>query len=269
MKIKKSFKNLKPENLTKLICVLGFILLLLGTVKRLVIFGFNFASWEFEVRYTICMSILSMTLFVIAYFSPKRVEVLAFISFMYTVICVLEKDAMNVMGLFMYFLTISVFIYRGFYLRKKPLKITLTVLLILGLYATKLRFGLDNFISALFQLAGYSLVYACSLIFLTNYQKKQYSQYFQSRILDLSDYDENQLSPMDKEWLELALTNEKYDSIARKYGYSEGHVKNRMRYIFATLDVIDRIDLFSKYAGCKVIKNKDELKKWKQEILES
>lgn len=55
---------------------------------------------------------------------------------------------------------------------QKPLKITLTVLLILGLYATKLRFGLDNFIEALFQLAGYSLVYACSLIFLANYQKK-------------------------------------------------------------------------------------------------
>ena len=268
MKIKKSFKNLKPENLTKLICVLGFILLLLGTVKRLVIFGFNFANWKIEDLVTLCTGVLSMTLFVIAYFSPRRVELLASISLLYTIVCVLEKDAMNVMGLFMYFLTISVFIYRGFYLSKKPLKITLTVLLILGLYATKLRFGLDNFIEAMFQLAGYSLVYACSLIFLANYQKKKYSQYFQSRILDLSDYDENQLSSMDKEWLELALTNEKYDSIARKYGYSEGHVKNRMRYIFATLDVIDRIDLFSKYAGCKVIKNKEELQNWKQELLE-
>lgn len=269
MKIQKSFKNLKSENITKLICVLGFVLLLLGTIKRLVTFGFNFTSWDIETRYTLPMNGLSMTLFVIAYFSPRRVEVLAFISFMYTVTCVLEKDAMNVMGLFMYFLTISVFIYRGFYLTKKPLKITLTVLLIFGLYATKLRFGLDNFINAMFQFAGYSLVYACSLIFLANYQKKKYSQYFQSRILDLSDYDENQLSSMDKEWLELALTNEKYDSIARKYGYSEGHVKNRMRYIFATLDVIDRIDLFSKYAGCKVIKNKEELQNWKQELLES
>lgn len=73
MKIKKSFKNLKPENLTKLICALGFILLLLGTVKRLVTFGFNFASWEFEELYTVTMSILSMTLFVIAYFSPRKI----------------------------------------------------------------------------------------------------------------------------------------------------------------------------------------------------
>jgi len=166
---------------------------------------------------------------------------------------------MNVMGLFMYFLTISLLIYRGFYIQKKVLKIIITVVFMLGLYLTKLRFGFENFIDAFLQAMGYSLVFGSTLYFLFQYQKKKTTPFINSRVLDLSDYDENQLSQMDREWIELALTNEKYDSIARKYNYSLGHVKNRMRYIFLTIDVIDRIDLFSKYAGCKVIKNKEEL----------
>lgn len=173
------------------------------------------------------------------------------------------------MGLFMYYLSVSLLIYRGFYHQKKILKIIITVIILIALYLTKLRFGITNFINSLIQVLGYFIVLASIIFFLSKYQNTKYKSFIQSKILDLSKYDENQLSAMDKEWLELALSNEKYDSIARKYGYSVGHVKNKMRYIFSTIDVIDRIDLFSKYAGCKVIKNKDDLQKWKNEVFDT
>lgn len=257
-----------PEQFVKLICIAGFIILLIGLIKEfLVDSGLDLTKWEKTKIITQIENIFTMLLFTIIFFNPKKVEFLALASFIYTVAVILEENVYNVMEIFMFYLTVSLLIFRGFYHHKKTLKIVFTIFVILGLYLTKLRYGFDNYLESMFQAAGYSLVLFCILFFLMHYQKNKSFSSLNTRILDLSDYDENQLSAMDKEWLELALTNEKYNTIARKYGYSEGHVKNRMHYIFATIDVIDRIDLFSKYAGCKVIKDKEELQQWKQDIL--
>lgn len=266
--IEKSKKDLSLY-LVKVICVLGFLILAVTAIKAMVVYGIKVNEWSTTMQIKIFTNAVVMIVFAIVFFMPKKVEILSGVGIFYTILCTTEQDYMNVMGLFMYFLTISLLIYRGFYIQKKVLKIIITVVFMLGLYLTKLRFGFENFIDAFLQAMGYSLVFGSTLYFLFQYQKKKTTPFINSRVLDLSDYDENQLSQMDREWIELALTNEKYDSIARKYNYSLGHVKNRMRYIFLTIDVIDRIDLFSKYAGCKVIKNKEELENWRQKLLDS
>lgn len=249
-------KKLQDFNtIVRLIALIGSSILLLVLIKDLVVYGLEVTNWSFILIRKNITNLFAIIFFVI--------------SFSYTVICTIEENYYNVMGLFMYFLSISLLIYRGFYHQKKLLKIIISAIILIGLYMTKLRFGIDNFINGLIQYVGYSIVFFSIIFFLSKYQSKKYKSHIQSKILDLSNYDENQLSAMDKEWLELALSNEKYEAIARKYGYSEGHVKNKMRYIFSTIDVIDRIDLFSKYAGCKVIKNKEELQKWKQDVLDS
>lgn len=257
------------NSIIRLIALIGSSILILGLIKDLVVYGLEVTNWSFLLIRKNITNLFAIIFFIITFLNPKKVEFLAIISFSYTVICTIEENYYNVMGLFMYFLSISLLIYRGFYHQKKLLKIIISAIILMGLYMTKLRFGIYNFINSLFQCAGYSIVFFSSIFFLSKYQSRKYKSNIQSKILDLSNYDENQLSAIDKEWLELALSNEKYEAIARRYGYSEGHVKNKMRYIFSTIDVIDRIDLFSKYAGCKVIKNKEELQKWKQDVLDS
>lgn len=267
--MKENHSSLFSERLVKLICIFGLLILCPSTLIQLVKYNFNVVQWIIDYSIYAIVNIVVICLFTIVYFKPRKVEILSIASLSYTILCIcFEESYLNVMGLFMYYLSITLLVCRGFYHTHKELKITITVLVLLGLYTARLQFGLSNYLDSMMQVAGYSLVLFCILSFIIQYINNKNITYFKSRILDLSDYDENQLSVMDREWLEMALTNEKYDTIARKYGYSEGHVKNRMHYIFATIDVLDRIDLFSKYAGCRVIKNKEELKQWKQEILE-
>lgn len=264
-KIEKSFSI----RLVKLICLLGIFVLVFCAITDFIDYGIDLRNWDFLYIQGFITNFLVMIMFIFVFHNPQKVEFLAIVSFMYAFVIFLEENYYNVMGLFMYYLTVALMVFRGFYHHKKKIKILFTIGLLLLLQLTNLRFGMKIFINSIAQNVGYSLVLFCILFFLFQYQKNKNFSYFTSRILDLSDYDENQLSAMDKEWLEMALTNEKYDAIARKYGYSEGHIKKRMRYIFATIDVIDRIDLFSKYAGCKVIKNKEELQQWKQKFLET
>jgi len=74
--------------------------------------------------------------------------------------------------------------------------------------------------------------------------------------LDLSEYPD--LTERDKEWIELALSQEKYDSIARRYNLSPNYAKKRKRVIFKILEVPDRLSVISEYSGYivkKVIPN--------------
>lgn len=255
--IKKTYLS---EKIIRTICVLGVIVLVASFINAFIVDEFNLRQLDPVDIIQISSNILAIVLFVLVFFIPGRVEFLAIISFVYTVgIIGFEEEYLNVMGLFMYYLTVIFLLVRGFYYDFKKLKITVSVIIIVGLLVSRLRFGVSVFINSVKEFAGYTLVLTCILYFFYEYLKNNTPLKDQKRILDLSEYDENQLSQMDKEWIELVLTNEKYETIARKYNYSLGHVKNRMHYIYATIKVLDRIDLFSKYAGCIVVKTKEEL----------
>lgn len=264
----KKSKNVLSEKVIRIICLLGMIVLLCSIVIYM-LYNFNNKSYTTIDKIIFLSSdIISFLLFLFVFIFPKRYGVLTIISLFFSILNLgfaYKEDF--VMGLFMYYLTISVFVFRGYFYNHKKLKIVIATVFLLGLLTSQLRFGVNSFIENFVTALGFTLVASCILFFLFEFQRNKNLTYLQSRILDLSDYKDDVLTKNDKEWVELALTNTKYDSIARQYGCSEGHVKNRMRYIFATLDLIDRIDLFSKYAGCTVIKNKEELKKWKEEVL--
>lgn len=71
-------------------------------------------------------------------------------------------------------------------------------------------------------------------------------------VLDLTLFPD--LTQRDREWIEMALSQEKYDTIARQYNLSPNYVKNRMRIIFKILEVPDRLALIAKYSGYDVKK---------------
>ncbi len=183
---------------------------------------------------------------------PVKIEFLAIVTFIYAVeILVSTPFNQSIMGFMMYILTCAIFFSRGYFRKKRFTKITCAVILYFLLFATQLRFGREDFVKALFMLAEYSFLLFLIIFFYYIYLRNQGKSPLE-KFLDLSLYPE--LSDRDKEWIELILKETKYSTIAKQYNITEGTVKNRMRFIFKTLDVSDRIGFMATFGGFQLKK---------------
>lgn len=174
---------------------------------------------------------------------PYKFESIAVFAFLYTGI-LLYADPLNLICVPMYFLGILSLYLRGLLKSRKRLKI---ILLSIGagiMLFSNIRYGwiffLEDFVSKI------TCCIVCILIFMFFVMEKSRAR-DNNPVLDLTVYTE--LTERDKEWIELALSQEKYDTIARKYNLSPNYVKNRMRVIFKILGVPDRLALISAYSG--------------------
>ncbi len=193
---------------------------------------------------------LAFVIFTIAW--PVKIEFLATVTLVYAVeILITTPLRENLMGFMMYVLTCAILFSRGFFRKNRMMKIILSIIIFFGLFATQLRFGADVFVESIFVLAEYAFVVFLIILFYYLYLRNQGKSPIEKE-LDLSLFPE--LTERDKEWIELILQETKYSTIASQYKITEGAVKNRMRLIFKTLDVSDRIGFMATYGGFTIKK---------------
>ena len=193
---------------------------------------------------------LAFVIFTIAW--PVKIEFLATVTLVYAVeILITTPLRENLMGFMMYVLTCAILFSRGFFRKNRMAKIIMSIIIFFGLFATQLRFGANVFVESIFILAEYAFVVFLIILFYYLYLRNQGKSPIEKE-LDLSLFPE--LTERDKEWIELILQETKYSTIASQYKITEGAVKNRMRLIFKTLDVSDRIGFMATYGGFTIKK---------------
>lgn len=203
-----------------------------------------FTKMIFWYRF-VCTIVTEVFLIVLIIF-PYKFESIAVFAFFYTGV-LLYVDPLNPLSTLIYFLGIISLYVRGLLRKKRIIKNLLLSSGIIIILFSNIRYGWIFFLED-FQNKIISCI-VCMLIFMFIVIEKNRSSQ-NNTVLDLSQFPD--LTQRDKEWINLALSQEKYDTIARQYGLSPNYVKNRMRNIFKILGVPDRLALIAKYSGCIV-----------------
>lgn len=245
------YSNSKIYSLIRVAAIVAAIIILLvnGYIyleERILDRVFSDLVLSYRFLSVICVE----TLLIILIIFPYKLESIAIFAFIHSG-ALLYTDPLNILSVLMFFLGIVSLYYRGLLKRQRTLKISLLIVGGLTILLSNLRFGKIIFLQTLEDKIICMLV--CFLLFIFIIMGR--NQMLKTNpVLDLSAYKE--LTDRDKEWIELALSQEKYDNIARKYNLSPNYVKNRMRIIFKILGVPDRLALLATYSG--YIIKKDE-----------
>jgi len=206
------------------------------------------------------VNIFSLFVFFFMIFFPQKIELFGGLSFLYTFLAVFFEPG-NAISFMLFLLGITTLYLRGFMKKNGKRKIIITVVIYMLCLLTELRFGFDIFISSVLEKTGFFLTSIMIYVFLEEYLKSVYLSPH-NKHLDLTQFD---LTERDKEWIKLILNNEKYDYIAKLYNLNAGTVKNNCHRIYKILQVSDRQDFITKYAGFKFLYNSAEVKAYEQE----
>lgn len=239
--------------------ILYFLIRLAAAISAVIILGVNIVLLLREYRYDkiftrlifgyrfICTIMTEFFLIILIIF-PYKFEAVAVFAFLYTGV-LLYADPLNLLSVLIYFLGIFSLYIRGLLKKKRLLKSCLISAGIIVILFSNIRYGwfffLEDFENKIICCT------ACMLIFMFIVMEKNKVKQ-NNCVLDLTLFPD--LTQRDRDWIEMALSQEKYDTIARKYNLSPNYVKNRMRIIFKILEVPDRLALIAKYSGYDVKK---------------
>jgi DNA-binding CsgD family transcriptional regulator/uncharacterized membrane protein len=239
--------------------ILYFLIRLMAIISAVIILGLNIMLLLREYRYDKIFSrlifgyrfistIMTEIFLIVLIIFPYKFEAIAVFAFFYTGV-LLYADPLNPLSVLIYFLGIVSLYIRGLLKKKRMLKSILISSGVIVILFSNIRYGWFFFLEDFENKIICCIV--CVLIFIFIVLEK--NKLKQNKcLLDLSLFPE--LTQRDKEWIEMALSQEKYDTIARQYNLSPNYVKNRMRVIFKVLGVPDRLALIAKYSGCSVKK---------------
>ncbi len=239
--------------------ILYFLIRLMAIISAVIILGLNIMLLLREYRYDKIFSrlifgyrfistIMTEIFLIVLIIFPYKFEAIAVFAFFYTGV-LLYADPLNPLSVLIYFLGIVSLYIRGLLKKKRMLKSILISSGVIVILFSNIRYGWFFFLEDFENKIICCIV--CVLIFIFIVLEK--NKLKQNKcLLDLSLFPE--LTQRDKEWIEMALSQEKYDTIARQYNLSPNYVKNRMRVIFKILEVPDRLALIAKYSGCSVKK---------------
>lgn len=239
--------------------ILYFLIRLVAIISAVIILGLNIMLLLREYRYDKIFSrlifgyrfistIMTEIFLIVLIIFPYKFEAIAVFAFFYTGV-LLYADPLNPLSVLIYFLGIVSLYIRGLLKKKRMLKSILISSGVIVILFSNIRYGWFFFLEDFENKIICCIV--CVLIFIFIVLEK--NKLKQNKcLLDLSLFPE--LTQRDKEWIEMALSQEKYDTIARQYNLSPNYVKNRMRHIFKILGIPDRLALIAKYSGCSVKK---------------
>lgn len=210
------------------------------------------------------INIISVFAFILIVIKPERCELFALISLIYT-FSILISDNGNLIPVFMAILAVTVLVTRGFFTKKKELKIIVLSVLYIAALCSEIRFGKVDFIRSVLNNIAAFFISAISFIFIQKYIAN-ISARFEPRILDLTKYDE--LDEQDKEIIKLLKEGQKYDWIAGNQKMATSTLKKHVRRIFQILDVSDLVEFHAEFGGREIIYTKEELLEWKKRFLE-
>ena len=228
--------------------------------------GLDSLSLEQKINHLICFGInfFSIVLFLLIILKPERCEFFALISIIYT-FEILIVNVSNLISVFMAILAIVVLVMRGFFIKKKYLKIAILAILYIGALCTEIRFGLVDFITSLLNNIAAFFISAIIFLFIQKYLASITSRY-EPRILDLTKYKD--LTALDKEIIKLLKEGQKYEWIAGNQGIATSTLKKHVKRIFEILDVADLVEFHAQFGGIEIIYTEEELHEWKKRFLE-
>lgn len=203
--------------------------------------------------YTLCFrvfNIISIILFIIISIFPQKICIFSFITFFYA-FSIVPFEPENYMGLLMYVLGTSALLARGVMKKNKKLKLIILSLIYFVLLLTHLRFGVSNFINYFLINIGGILVLALFTFFIHCYYVN--TIVYEDKKLNIAEYPE--LNERDCIILQQIQNKQKYSTIANSVGLSEGALKNRLHFVFDTLETGDKQGFMSIYDDWEILFN--------------
>lgn len=230
----------------KTIRFISFISLLILIISNIITISKN--VYDKLVIFKLCQNSFVIVLTVILIIYPTKLIIISIIAFQYSFVSLYYTN-IDIMALLMFILGYTVLLFQGFYKEKKTLKIMLSILPLVILYLSELRFGIKDFIYSSIYRFGYIFVISLIIIFLNFYINN--NSRTDEKVLNIANY--KGLKKRDAEWLQYIQRKEKYDCIAIEYQMSIGSVKNRLKVIFDTLEVGDKTGFLNIYSDYEII----------------
>ena len=182
---KKPFYTKKTLLLFRLFALIAIVILIASFINS-IIYKNLFSSYSNTIFYFTNIISIFLLFFVLIY--PQKIEVCSVITFIYSLqIFIFEPN--NTMGLFMYILTVAMLYARGFYNIHKKQKNIFTIIIIILLNLSQMRFGSKIFLNSLIQTVGFSFIYLLSIYFIKAAIRNDYNTNSSSNILNLKHYD--------------------------------------------------------------------------------
>jgi len=239
----------KVKKIFRIMALVAIIILVASEILAVTTKGFS-GIREDKYQFISCIeNLIIICILTVFAFYPEKIGILSIIAFYYSVRIELVEPE-NMMGLFMYFLTISSLYARGHFNRNRKTKNIAAVVVFLALLLTQIRFGSEIFFTSLVCHIGYGFVFACCVFFIRAYLFDLFEEESDKKKLNIQKYSE--LKKRDADWLVKIQKGEKYESIAIDEKMSVGSVKNRFKIIFDELGVGDRRGFFNKYSDYEI-----------------
>lgn len=249
---RKSFYTPQMLQLSRVLAIVGVLILGVSLIVRF--FFTNDSSYEFTFfdDLWIVFEIADLILLGIIVVNPVKIGFFATASLLMSIVCFIS-DSFNPMGIVMFFLFFTIMNARGFYAKRKKIKIFFTIILYIVILIPLFLLPPKEVIpEIIYNIIGYTFALICILVFASKWiQNEALLAPEESKILELSKYPG--LTKRDAEWLNKIKDGVKYHSLAIDYKMSDGTVKNRVRVIYNALQCGDRLgfmNFFSDYEIC-------------------
>ena len=223
----------------------------------------NLATSTFDYIFSIIFYLFVISCFILIIIKPERLEFLSLVSFLYCIL-MLYSHPSNIFSVIMFSIGLITLQIRGFFRKKKILKLSVLGSLFILCLCSELRFGFSVFINSFLDILASSFLMVVIFIFVQRYIKL-ITPYKLIPVCNFSDYDE--LTEQDKEIIRLLKEGQKYDWIAGHLGMATPTLKKKVRKIFEILDVPDLTGFHAKFSAKDMIFTKEEFIEWKKNNL--
>ncbi len=253
MKIKTFYTKyaLKYFRIISIICVLFLIVTEISELPKLL----PLHEKDYYYLFTRLVNFIAIVFFIFVVILPQKIENLSIITYIYS-LAIIPFEPENYMGILMFFLGTSLLQARGFLKKQRKLKILCLYIVLLGLNLTHLRFGIYNFIDFFIKTIGCILVLLLYTFFIHGYSTNLLT--YEDKKLNLASYPK--LTERDCRILQRIQKGEKYSVIARDENITEGSLKNRLHFVFSTMEVGDKQGFLSYYDDYELFFESEDVK---------
>lgn len=202
---------------------------------------------DYDLLFNLLFNGIVTIFFVLLIFWPQKFGLLAVIALIYSV-SIIPFEPRNYMGILMFFLGTVLLFVRGFFKKHKKTKLIIFSIFLLSLFIAQVRFGFYNFINYLITDIGVLLVIGLITFFLYAYFTNTLVS--EDKKLNIALF--KNLNERDCRILKRIQTGEKYSTIAKEENITEGTLKNRLHFVFETLETGDKRGFLSLYEDWKL-----------------
>lgn len=187
-------------------------------------------------------NILAFSFFVVTIIFPHKFAILSFVAYFYS-FTIIPLEPENYMGILMFFLGTALLFARGLLKKHKKFKMVILGIVLTTLCFSHLRFGLNNFINYFVNTVGGVLVISLYSFLMKAYYLNTFV--YEDKRLNIASFPK--LTERDCRILQRIQKGEKYSTIAKDENITEGSLKNRLHFVFITMETGDKQGFLSYY----------------------